>query len=194
MVGEYSTKYFSEIKEVLDRIDLKAVEKVVGLLTKAYHGEDQIFVMGNGGSASAASHFACDINKGACQPFLKKFKVISLSDNIAMITAYANDLSYEDVFVEQMKNYLKARDVVIGISASGNSANVLKAVEYAKSQGATTVGLTGFDGGELGKKAEINLHVSVKDMQKAEDIHLMLIHLVMQLVQRELERKAVRAG
>jgi len=109
MVGDFIAGYFSEIKEALDRIDTAAVERAVECLLGAYHNGNQIFVMGNGGSASAASHFACDINKGACRPYIKKFRVISLSDNIPLITAYANDLSYEDVFVEQMPRMMRCR-------------------------------------------------------------------------------------
>jgi len=191
MVTEYCTAYFKEIKKVLDGIDLKAMEKFVDLLLRAYRKDNRIFVMGNGGSASAASHFACDINKGACLPYIKKFKVISLSDNIAIITAYANDLSYSEVFVEQLKNHLEPEDLVIGISGSGNSANVLKAVDYANANNAVTVGITGFDGGRLAGKVFLSLNVGVRDMQKAEDIHLMLIHLVMQIIQKELEANKV---
>lgn len=189
MVKEQSLKYFSEIKSVLDSLDISAIEKVVDLLYSTYSNGNYIFIMGNGGSASAASHFACDINKGVSHPFLKKYRVISLSDNIPLITAYANDISYEDVFIEQMKNYLEPGALVIGISGSGNSRNILKAIDYANENSAVTVGLTGFDGGVLAKKVSVNVNVGINDMQKCEDVHLMLIHLIMQVMQSKLRQK-----
>lgn len=189
MVKAHSIKYFNEIKSVLDSIDLEVLEKVVNLISKAYYGDCHIFTMGNGGSASNASHFACDINKGVSTPDSRKFKVISLTDNIPLITAYANDLSYEDIFVEQMKNYLKAGDLVIGISGSGKSKNILNAIDYANINKATTIGISGYDGGLLAKKVHLSLNVKVNDMQKCEDVHLILIHIIMQILNRQLQGK-----
>jgi D-sedoheptulose 7-phosphate isomerase len=186
MVREYGIRYFNRVKEVLDAIDLDTIEDVVEILLKAYQNENQVFVMGNGGSGSTASHFACDINKGVSQPLLRRFKVISLNDNMPLIMAYANDLSYEEVFVEQIKNYLGPDDVVIGISGSGNSRNVLKAIEYANKNKAVTIGLSGFDGGQLAKVSQVNLNAAVSDMQQAEDIHLIITHLIMQVLQKRL--------
>ena len=120
--------------------------------------------MGNGGSGSTASHFACDINKGSCFELNKKFKVICLNDNMPTILAYANDLSYDKIFVEQLKNFLQEGDVVIGISGSGNSETVLQAVSYAKEHGARTVGLSGFDGGTLARIADVPLIAAINDM------------------------------
>lgn len=189
MVKDYSIRYFNDIKTILDNTNLLVLEKIINILLNAYYSEKQILVMGNGGSASTASHFVCDINKGVSYPLSKKFRVISLSDNIPLIMAYSNDLSYEDIFIEQIKNYLKPGDVVIGISSSGNSKNVLKAIEYANENKAITIGLTGFDGGLLAKLAQVNLNVMTMDMQKSEDIHLILTHLIMQILQEKLNQK-----
>jgi D-sedoheptulose 7-phosphate isomerase len=162
-------------------------EKIAETILAAYDDEKQIFIMGNGGSGSTASHFACDINKGCCFDLDKKFKVICLNDNIPTMLAYANDLSYEQVFVEQLKNFLQAGDVVMGISGSGNSENVIQAVLYAKENGAKTIGLTGFDGGKLAVTADIPLIASISDMQKVEDIHMVVVHMLMQYINESLQ-------
>jgi D-sedoheptulose 7-phosphate isomerase len=151
---------------------------------KAYNDEKHIFVMGNGGSASTASHLACDINKGVSFGQEKRFKVICLNDSVPTMLAYANDLSYEDVFLEQLKNFFRAGDVVMGISGSGNSKNVLKAVSYAARNGGKTVGLCGFQGGELATLADISLIVRSNDMQKIEDVHMIVVHMLMQALQK----------
>jgi D-sedoheptulose 7-phosphate isomerase len=161
-------------------------EKIVQVLLDAYRAENQIFIMGNGGSGATASHFACDINKGCCLDLKKKFKVICLNDNMPTILAYANDCSYSKIFVEQIKNFLRPEDVVIGISGSGNSENVLEAVSYAGTKGAKTVGLSGYDGGKLAKIADIPLVARVHDMQKVEDVHMIVIHMLMQYLCNEL--------
>ena len=135
--------------------------------------------MGNGGSALAASHIGCDLGKGPTHTgFKNRFKVTALTDSISTITAWANDSSYEDVFVEQLRGNIEKGDVIIGISGSGNSENVIKAVEFANENGATTIGLTGFDGGKLGKAVKVSLNVPVDDMQIAEDLHIVIVHLI----------------
>ena len=138
----FARAYLEEEKKILDNVPLTNLEKVVEFLERAYQSENQIFVMGNGGSSSTASHFACDINKGTCGGEKKRFRVICLNDNVPTMVAYANDMSYDDVFVEQLKNFLKPDDVVVGISGSGNSKNVVKAIEYANANRATSVALT----------------------------------------------------
>lgn len=158
---------------------------------EAYRGGRTVFTLGNGGSASTASHFACDINKGVCINLEKKIKVICLNDNMATMMAYANDFSYEDIFVEQIKNFLGPKDLVIGFSGSGNSPNVLKAIAYANEKGAVTFGLTGYDGGKLSRLAIHNITTPIHDMQKTEDSHLVLTHLMMQLLCRELDPTAL---
>ena len=142
--------------------------------------------MGNGGSASTASHFACDINKGVVNGLEKRFRVVCLSDNIPTILAYANDQAYDAIFVEQLANFLTKNDLVIGISGSGNSTNVINAIQYANENSAITIGLTGFNGGELAKVAHQSIIVPSDDMQKIEDMHLIMVHMVMQILNEKL--------
>jgi D-sedoheptulose 7-phosphate isomerase len=182
-----SLEYLEELKGLLDAFPHDRFEEVASAILSAYDNERQIFVMGNGGSGSTASHFACDINKGCCFNVDKKFKVICLNDNIPTMMAYANDLSYEKVFVEQLKNFLMPGDVVIGISGSGNSENVIQAVLYAKENSAKTIGLTGFDGGKLAQIADVPLVASINDMQKVEDIHMIVVHMLMQYLDNTLQ-------
>ncbi len=175
-------KYFTKLKGAVDNLDKESIKAFIDVLSYAYKNDKNIFVMGNGGSALTASHFVCDIAKGVLGKKEKRFKVICLNDNIASIMAYANDMSYEDVFVEQLKNLLQKGDVVIGLSGSGNSKNVVKAVEYANSKEAVTVGLTGYDGGILRKLCMHSVNSNIDDMQISEDIHLMVMHLSMQIL------------
>lgn len=186
--------YISRFKEVLDRIDRGKVNRIANMLLDAYKEGKQVFVFGNGGSASTASHFACDFNKGVCFELEKKFMVICLNDNIPTLLALANDVGYGHVFAEQLKNYLQEGDLVIGISGSGNSENVLNAIEYAKGRKAHTIGVSGFHGGRLKSLAETSLVVEVEDMQKVEDAHLMLVHLLMQALSRRMKSKKTASG
>lgn len=188
----FAKTYLEEEKEVLDNLPLTNLEEVVELLQTACQGENGIFVMGNGGSGSTASHFACDINKGVSFGLEKRFRVICLNDNVPTMLAYANDLSYDDVFVEQLKNFLRSGDVVVGISGSGNSRNVVKAIEYANANGATSVAFTGFDGGQLGRIAKISIVVPANDMQIVEDVHLILTHMIMRILYDSMHRTKKR--
>lgn len=187
IIRSFVEKYLNELSSVCNRLPMERFETVVNILNLAYEKENQIFVMGNGGSAATASHFACDINKGVSYCLGKRFKVICLNDNIASLLAYANDTSYEFVFVEQLKNFMQRGDVVLGISCSGNSANVINAISYGNENGATTIGFTGFDGGMLGRVAHIPLIVPIKDMRKVEDIHLIITHMISQLFYEKLK-------
>jgi D-sedoheptulose 7-phosphate isomerase len=183
----FSFQYIEELKKVLEDFPHDQFEKLMELLLESYEKGKHIFVMGNGGSASTASHLACDVNKGCSLDRDKKFRMICLNDSISTMLAYANDLSYEQIFVEQLRNFFDPGDVVIGISGSGNSANVLKAIEYANNNGGITVGLCGFSGGELYRIAQIPLLVRVDDMQKVEDIHMIIAHMAMQQIMRRLD-------
>jgi len=180
-MGEYFLNYCTGLSKALESVPLERFEEFVHLLENAYHEGRQVFLMGNGGSGSTASHFACDLNKGVSYGRKKRFRVICLNDNLPTLTAYANDVSYEGVFVEQLKNFLCAGDLVVGISASGNSPNVLKAIAYANSLGIHTVGLCAFKGGKLGGMVRTPILAPAHDMQKAEDAHLILFHIVMQV-------------
>ena len=187
MIKDFALKYLAELEKVIETIPLDRFEEILNIMLGAYEGEHSIFTMGNGGSGSTASHFACDINKGVSFGFEKRFRVICLNDNIPTMLAYANDNSYEDIFVEQLKNFLKPDDVVIGISGSGHSKNVIKAVQYANENGAISVAFTGFDGGKLAKMAKISIVIPASDMQKVEDTHLILTHMIMQILYKKLK-------
>jgi D-sedoheptulose 7-phosphate isomerase len=135
-------------------------------------------VCGNGGSASTASHFACDIVKGASYNRDSRFRIMALTDSLPTLTAYSNDVNYESVFVEQLRNFAEPGDLVMGISGSGNSPNVLRALEYANSIGCKTIALTGRDGGQLGPLAQLNIQVPVPHMGRIEDAHLIICHMI----------------
>mgnify|MGYP000935015081 CR=1 FL=1 len=174
--------YLARLQDMLNKISIDQIDAIAKLLQKAYDEDRTIIVMGNGGSGSTASHMVCDINKGACFTVEKKFRVISLADNIATILALGNDVNFDSIFVEQLKNHARPGDVVIGISGSGNSRNVLCAIEYAKKIGCTTVGVTGFEGGKLKPLVDHNFHVAINDMQIVEDVHMILVHILMRLL------------
>lgn len=184
----FTKEYLAGIKELLDSIETDLadeIDKLASILTKARQGKKTVFTMGNGGSATTASHFAEDLAKCTIVEGLPRFKAIALTDSIPSILAWANDASYEDIFAEQLKNLMEPGDIVIGISGSGNSMNVIKAIEYANSNGGLTIGLSGYDGGKLLKCARENIHVPSFDMQKVEDIHLLILHLLTCLLREE---------
>ena len=174
----FPEQYRSQLLKAIDSIDAAQVDRAIRLLAEARDGGRRIFVCGNGGSASAASHFATDLVKGASFGREKRFRVMALTDSLPTITAYSNDVSYECIFVEQLKNFAEPGDVVVAISGSGNSPNVLRAVEYAKSQGCRTIALSGRDGGKLGPLADLNLQVSHPHMGRIEDAHLIILHMI----------------
>jgi len=188
----FSHKYIEDLKKVLDTFAHDQFERMIDAFLKAYMNEKHIFVMGNGGSASTASHWVCDVNKGCCFNKNKKFKMASLTDNVSTMLAYANDVSYDEIFVEQLKNFFSAGDVVVGISASGNSLNVIKAVDYAKTNGGVTVGLCGYSGGKLYDMVDIPLLVKINDMQKVEDVHMIVVHMTMRRILEELNHVALK--
>ena len=170
--------YIDNLKKVLDSFDVDALEKIIRLFIFARDNKKTIYVFGNGGSGSTASHMVCDIIKGCSYEKEKKFKIICLNDNIPTILAYSNDVSYDIVFEEQLKNLMSKDDVVLAISGSGNSKNIIRAVDYANTNGATTIGFSGFNGGLLKKKAKVNLHVPIDDMQISEDFHVIAMHIM----------------
>lgn len=174
----YVPAYFSEIKETLDQIDVWPINEAISILHQARLEKRQIFIMGNGGSATTASHFVCDLSKNTRQTSWPHFKVIGLADNVASFTAYGNDEGYDSVFAQQLANLVQPGDIVIGISTSGNSPNVLNAIALANEEMATTIGLTGFDAGKLGSMVDVHLHVPSDCIEHVEDVHLMLEHLM----------------
>jgi D-sedoheptulose 7-phosphate isomerase len=171
-------EYINQLQETLDLIDLDRIHAVIGILETARHENKQIFIMGNGGSASTASHFVCDLAKNTRQPGMPLFRVIGLADNMAILSAYANDEGYDSVFASQLANLVQPNDVVIAISTSGNSENVINAIRLAKQAGALTIGMTGFDGGVLGQITDVDLHVPSSLIEHVEDTHLILEHLI----------------
>lgn len=179
--------YFDEFKTTLDQIEQYPIEQTIERLHQARLARQKIFIMGNGGSASTASHFVCDLAKNTRVPNYPDFRVIGLSDNMGLITAYANDEGYENVFVQQLASLIEAGDVVIGISTSGNSANVLQAIAYANEVGATTIGFTGFTAGQLGDMVDIQLHVPSDCIEQVEDIHLLFEHLITKALRERLQ-------
>ena len=174
----YIEKYLYDLQENLSSINIKEVEQVIEVFKKARAEHKTIYTMGNGGSGSTASHFVNGLCQGATVKGKPRFKAVCLTDNIANVLAYANDIGYEQIFVEQLKNLLSEGDIVIGFSGSGNSDNVLNAVDYANKNKSISIGFTGFDGGKLKKNADYGIHVKCDLMEMVEDIHLSLTHLI----------------
>jgi D-sedoheptulose 7-phosphate isomerase len=170
--------YVTTLQETINQLPKEEIVRVMELLHSARLTGRQIFIMGNGGSASTATHFVCDLAKNTRKEGWPHFKVIGLSDNMALFSAYANDEGYENVFAQQLANLVIPGDIVIAISASGNSKNVLNAVSLAKAASAITIGFTGFDGGQLCSMADISIHVNSNIIEHVEDIHLMLEHMI----------------
>jgi D-sedoheptulose 7-phosphate isomerase len=191
MGEELIDAYLTELAEVISRMPQDAIRAVVCELQRARECRAQIFLLGNGGSAATASHMANDLNKLAIVPGQPRFRAIALSDNVPCITAWANDCAYEDIFAEQLLNFLDPGDVVIAISASGNSPNVLKAMRTAREMGATTIGFTGKDGGQLRSLVDICVCVPSDQIGMQEDCHMMLDHIIANVLRLQvLEREA----
>jgi D-sedoheptulose 7-phosphate isomerase len=179
-IKNFVNQYTNNLKNLLDNIDKDEISKIIGALDKCEESGSNIYIMGNGGSAATASHMANDLAAGLKLREIRNFNVESLSDNSSVCTAIANDIGYENIFYAQLKNKLKKDDVVIAISCSGNSPNIVKAVEYAKKVGATTIGLTGFDGGRLKELSDIKFHVNTSkgEYGLVEDMHMILDHII----------------
>jgi D-sedoheptulose 7-phosphate isomerase len=176
--AQFAQDYKSKLQEAIGGVDLQAVGRVIDLLKEARDNKRHVFTCGNGGSASTASHFVTDMVKGASYNRDARFRIMALTDSLPTITAYSNDVSYDCVFVEQLKNFAQPGDVLIAISGSGNSPNVVKAVEYANSIGCKTVALTGRDGGKLGSLAQVEVRVKTPHMGRIEDAHLIVCHMM----------------
>jgi D-sedoheptulose 7-phosphate isomerase len=178
--------YITGLQATLAGLPRDKIQQTIDLLDRARLENRQVFILGNGGSASTASHFACDLGKNTVTAGQPRFRVLALTDNMALFSAYANDNGYESVFAEQLVSWVNPQDVVIGISASGNSPNVLKAITLASQTGATTVGFTGFDGGRLAKLVDIEIRVPSSLIEQVEDVHLMLEHLIVTAVRERM--------
>lgn len=170
--------YFSEVGELLEKVPFAVVDQVVETLAQANVAGQTVYICGNGGSAATATHFGCDLAKRPIVAGQPRYRVVSLTDNTALMTALSNDIGYEDVFAEQLLPLVRKGDILIGISGSGNSRNVLKAVDVAKKAGAITVGFSGYDGGKLAPIVDISVHIPSFNMAMVEDVHLMLEHAI----------------
>ncbi len=190
-INEYIHDYFTRVKNSIDEMEnpeyLEKIDKIVEILMEARAQKQQIFVMGNGGSGATASHLMCDLGKMTICPDSPRFKIIALTDNIPLMLAWANDSCYDDIFVEQLKNLMDPGDVILGISGSGNSPNVIKAIDYANEHGGITIGWTGFEGGKLANAAQTALVVPSHNMQRIEDVHMVLTHLVSSLIRDKID-------
>ncbi len=183
-------RYVTELKYTLDLLPIAAVHGAIDMLHDARLRQQQVFVMGNGGSASTASHIVCDLAKNTRVPGVPSFRILEMADNSAVFSAFANDEGYENAFAGFLANFVQPGDVVLGISTSGNSPNVLRAIELGNSVGARTLSFTGFDGGRLRALSQMNVHVPSSNIEQVEDIHLMLGHILCTLL-RHLAQEMV---
>src|SRR6266852_3500319 len=170
--------YFTDLEHMLRTVSLPHLQRVIRLLERAYLDNHRMFIMGNGGSAATASHFALDLAKNTIMPGAPRLKAISLTDHVPLITAWSNDIAYEHIFSEQLANMVEVGDVVIGISASGNSANVINALNLAKQYRATTVGLLGAKGGKMKDMVDAYILAPGQNIEQEEDAHMILAHVI----------------
>lgn len=180
------TEYKKHLISILESISDADVEKAVEMILETHHAGRWVYVIGNGGSASTASHMACDLNKGACKEASDPLRVISLTDNMAHFSALGNDEGYENVFIGQLRNILEKGDLLIGISASGNSPNCVNAFELAKEKGVKTLGLLGFEGGKMNDISDFSILAKSEEYGPIEDVHLILNHIFTELLKNHL--------
>ncbi len=186
------SSYFDTVNNTLNNLNKSNITTFVQMLLETYRNDKTIYLFGNGGSAATASHFCGDLVKGVSYGLDKRFRAICLNDNLPALMAIANDISYDDIFIEQLKNFLNPGDLVIGISGSGNSVNVVSALEYAKKTGAKTVAICGFKGGKIKEISDLSIHAEIDDMEISEDIHnLIATHCVKRMLQKELNNNNV---
>jgi len=188
-IEQFSKSYFNYLKEIFDKIDLSEIRSFVEILLSARENGATIFFIGNGGSAATASHFANDLAFGTNE-YEKPFKVMSITDNVSVLTALGNDYGYDEIFIRQLKIYAKKGDVLVGISASGNSQNLIKAFEYAATADIKTVALSAFDGGIIKEIANYCVHIptDINEYGPAEDLHMILDHLVGNYLMRRVKK------
>ena len=178
--------YISLEIETLKKLDVDAINEALNLLMETARNHKRIYVFGNGGSSATASHIQNDFGKGVSEYVKDKFRFQCLNDNVPTVMAIANDIGFEEIFRFQLRGVIETGDVVIAISGSGNSANVINAVEYAKEQGNKIIGMTGFSGGKLKELSDISLHAPINSMQVTEDIHMIFDHLMMSMFYKHL--------
>ena len=175
---ETMNAYLTDITHFCETLDKEGLNEVVRILLDAYKNKKQIFVAGNGGSAGTANHFCCDFGKNAVKSETNRPKIISLCANIEVVTALGNDFCYGDIFKERLKNLMNDGDVILLISASGNSDNIVRAAEYVKERNGKVIGFTGFAGGKLGKLSDVEINIPSESYEKVEDMHLLLTHMI----------------
>jgi D-sedoheptulose 7-phosphate isomerase len=187
--------YFDELQRVAANLPHDIIDQISGVLLNAYEAGRVVYIFGNGGSASLASHFACDLGKGTayCNGG-KRFRVIALTDNIPTMTAWANDASYEDIFSEQLRNFVQPDDIAFAISGSGNSKNVLNALAVAREASAITLGISGFEGGKMKSLCDICVVVPSNNMQVIEDLHLAMAHSIFRIVSARISSRTLAAA
>ena len=183
-----ATQYFRQYRDVLTSLPYDAIEEATEELLRRYEQDRHIFLFGNGGSAALASHFACDLGKGTIVDGNgnKRFRALALTDSLPLMTAWANDSSYDFVFAEQLRNFVAPMDVAFAISGSGNSANVLRALEVAWEAGAFNIGLTGFQGGKMKHLCDVCIIIPSDNMQIIEDLHVSVAHAVFSVIRQRL--------
>lgn len=188
-------QYFEELQQVLAAVPHEAINQIADILIEAYESRRVVYLFGNGGSASLASHFACDLGKGTayCNGG-KRFRALALTDNLATLTAWANDSDYEDVFSEQLLNFVQPSDVAFAISGSGNSKNVLNALHAAREARAITLGISGFAGGQMKALCDICVVVPSNNMQIIEDLHLAMTHSIYRIVHTRITHRTLAAS
>jgi D-sedoheptulose 7-phosphate isomerase len=180
--------YFETLSRVILKLPYLGIHQIISSLMQAFENDRTVFVFGNGGSAATASHFASDLSKGATEHTQgKRLKVRALTDNVSLLTAWANDVSYDHVFCEQLKNFVQPGDVAFAISASGNSPNVLEALKTARVAGATTVGIAGYQGGRMKALCDACVVVPSDNMQMIEDLHHAIAHSIFTAVRERME-------
>jgi len=180
------TDYIEHEINTIRSLDVEEINAALNVLLETFENGNTVFIFGNGGSSATASHFQNDFNKGVSEHTEKKFNLLCLNDNVATMMAVANDIGFEEVFRFQLQGHIKPGDVIMAISGSGNSKNVINAVEYAKEQGCKIIGLTGFDGGKLKGLSDVSLHAPINSMQITEDIHMIFDHLMMSVFYKTL--------
>jgi D-sedoheptulose 7-phosphate isomerase len=176
MATLYVNTYFDQVVCVIEKLPLTTIDQITEVLLRAYDSGRMVYLFGNGGSAALASHFVCDLGKGATNGSSKRFKALAFTDNVPLMTAWANDARYEDIFAEQLMNFVRPNDIAFAISGSGRSPNVLKALKVAREAGAFTIGLTGFQGGEMRDLCDLCVIIPSDNMQIIEDLHLSVTH------------------
>lgn len=181
--------YLTELQQTVAALPSELIEQIIDILLDCARTSNKVFICGNGGSASTASHFACDLAKNTIVLGAPSFRVIALTDNMALMTAWANDTSYDNVFAAQLNPLVEAGDVVIGISCSGNSGNVLNAMAVARHHGAVTIGFTGDKGGQLKNMVDVCIQVSSPRIEQQEDVHLILEHCICAAIRDKLTQE-----